>query len=495
MRRRDFVRAASAAMAAGPLLGFRRTATPPCRGRVTDTDIEFLRSSLDGTLVLPVDSAYASARLAYSRRHLATPLAVVQAASVEDVAATVLFARQRSIEVVPRSGGHSYVGASIGDGIVLDVAAMNTITYPSDDRVRIGAGARLGSIYSRLYCDRGLDLPSGSCASVGITGVTLGGGYGLQSRTDGLTADRLRRATVVLADGSVVVTDPASRPELLWALRGGGGGAFGLVTDLEFEPVDWRPRWRTLVTFAWPDAEAGFLSWEAFVAGDPDPSIGTVSNVSTNPAWSTPRFRVTVVSEQGSDHARAVAETLIPRGIRPLGISTIALAAPSCGSGIPAGSSYGKQKSAMPTSPTGVTGFGVVKSWFDARWNDPNIPRAETAQVLFDAYGGAIRQVAPTATAFAHREALYSVQFITWWNATTSPTTVDRHLGWIRGFYAEARPHFGIGCYANYCDEDLLDWPTAYWGGNLPTLQQVKAAYDPDGFFRGKHTVPLPGLT
>ena len=135
----------------------------------------------------------------------------------------------------------------------------------------------------------------------------------------------------------------------------------------------------------------------------------------------------------------------------------------------------------------------MVKAWFDARWSDPDIPRAETAQLLLDAYGGAIRQVPVTATAFVHREAIYSAQFITWWSAATSSATVDRHLAWIRGFYEEARPHFGNGCYANYCDEDLVDWPTAYWGANLPALQQVKANYDPDGFFRGRHTVPLPG--
>ncbi len=497
MQRRDFFVRASFGLLAGPLLGTRRglAADPPCGGRITDADLDRLRLSLDGSLVLPTDAAYATARLPYGRRHSATPIAVVQAASVEDVVAAVHFARERSVALVPRSGGHSYVGASVGDGIILDVAAMQGIAYPADDRVRIGAGAKLGTVYSRLYCDRSLDLPSGSCGSVGIAGVTLGGGYGVESRGEGLTADRLRRATVVLANGEAVVADAVSHPDLFWALRGGGGGAFGVVTDLEFEPVAWRPRWRTQVTYSWTDAEPAFLAWEQFVASGPPASIGTVSNVATSGPWSTPRFRAQFHSIESADHALAVAESTIPAGAIPLGISTVALAVPSCGSTVPGGGAYGKQKSSMPRKPIGAAGFAVVKSHFDARWADPMIPRTENAQLIFDAYGGEIAAVAPTATAFVHRDALYSAQFISWWTVNTPPATVARHLAWIRGFYDEARPHFGNGCYANYCDEDLVDWPAAYWGSNLPALQQVKATYDPEGFFRGKHTVPLPGTT
>ena len=495
MHRRDFVRRASAALVAAPLLGSGKTslAVPPCRGRVTDADLDAFGASLDGTLVLPTDAAYANARLAYARRHSAAPLAVVRASSVEDVVATVRFARERSLSLVPRSGGHSYVGASVGNGIVLDVAAIQSITYPADDRVRIGAGAKLGAVYSRLHCDRGLALPSGTCGSVGIAGVTLGGGYGIESRGDGLTADRLRRATVVLADGSVAVAEAASHPRLFWALRGGGGGAFGVVTDLDFEPVPSRPRWRAQVTYAWPDAEAAFLAWEQFVAGGPDPAIGSISVVSTNPSWTTPRFRAQFYSSEGADHARAVAESTVPEGVRPMNIATISIAAPACPATVPVDAAWGKQKSCMVHKPVGAEGFAPVRSWFDARWNDPSIPRGETAQLLFDAYGGAIADVAADATAFVHRNAIYSAQFITWWSASTPPSTVERHLAWIRGLYDDARPRFGPGCYANYCDEDLLDWPTAYWGANLPALQKVKATYDPDGFFRGKHTVPPSG--
>jgi FAD/FMN-containing dehydrogenase len=494
MHRRDFLSKTSAAIVAAPWVLARRTAAiPPCPGRITDADLDALRASLDGTLVLPTDAAYATARLAYQRRHVAAPMAVVRAATTEDVVATVGFARDRGIHLFPRGGGHSYVGASVGDGIILDLAGLDAIEFPAEDRVRTGAGARLGSIYARLYCERGLDLPSGSCDSVGIVGVALGGGYGLESRSHGLTADRLRSATMVRADGEVVVADARSNPSLFWALRGGGGGAFGVVTALEFEPTVWQQRWRTQVVYSWADAEAAFLAWEQFVASDPDASILTVSNVTTSGSWKTPRFRVLVQSSAGSAGTLAIAQATIPKGVQPLAITTSALAAPSCPGSVASGSAYGKYKSAMPEHPVGAAGFAVVKSWFDARWSDPDIPRTETAQLLFDAYGGAIRQVPPTATAFVHREALYSAQFITWWKATTPPATVDRHLQWIRGLYADARPHFGNGCYANYCDEDLVDWPTAYWGANLPALQQVKAAYDPEGFFRGRHTVPLPG--
>lgn len=495
MRRRDFLSRTSAAVLTTPwfLAARGSAAVPPCAGRISDADLESLRASLEGTLLLPTDAAYATARLPYQRRHSASPIAIIQAESTDDVVTAIQFARLRSIRLLPRGGGHSYVGASIGDGIILDTKGLDAIEFPSDDRVRIGGGARLGQVYSRLYCERGLDLPSGSCESVGISGVTLGGGYGAESRIHGLTADRLRAATAVLADGSVVTASPSSHPELFWALRGGGGGAFGVVTSLDFEPTPWQPRWRTQITYSWADAEAAFVAWEQFIASNPDSTLGLWSNVSTSGSWSTPRFRATVLSGTSAEHAREVADATIPRGVIPLSISTNSVGPPACPGSAASGSSYSKSKSSMPIQPIGPEGFAVVKAWFDTRWKDPLIPRNETAQVIFDGYGGAISQVAPDATAFVHRNALYSAQFISWWKSTTPPATVDRHLAWIRGFYAEARPHFGNGCYANYCDEDLVDWPTAYWGANLPALQQVKATYDPDGFFRGKHTVPLPG--
>ena len=145
----------------------------------------------------------------------------------------------------------------------------------------------------------------------------------------------------------------------------------------------------------------------------------------------------------------------------------------------------------MPREPLGHAALSIIRHWFDVRRRSEEIPPSERASLLFDGYGGRIAAIGPDATAFAHRAAICSMQFSTIWQSDSTPRTVAAHFDWIRGFYDEVRPWLGRGCYANYPDEDLDDWPFAYWDANLPRLMDVKQRLDPTGFFRGVHTVPL----
>jgi len=492
MRRRAFL-ATSAALAAGVLAPWARAGSPPsCPGPLTDADLEAFRSGLDGTLILPSDASYASARLVRMRRFSPAPVAIVRASSVDDVIRTIEFARSRGVFLAPRSGAHSYVGASGGDGLVLDVSELNAIEPLADGAfVRVGAGTRLGAIYRTLYCSYGRTVPSGTCTSVGVSGITLGGGYALSSRSDGLTLDRLRSATVVLASGETVTASEDEHPDLFWALRGGGGGAFGFVTDLTFETVPYRPLSTARINFRWADMEAGFEAWQQFVRSDPHPDLVPTAGFSSNPAGSEPLFRASVVIPGTPAEAQALLSAFLPKGVTPASIVANAIAAPGCTGNDGNAGTYGKQKSAMPNRPMGPAARAVFRDWFERRRADASIPLNQPANVLINAFGGVIGAVAPDATAFPHRDALFSLQFLTEWTAASSPATVAAHLAWIRGFYDELRPLVGPACYANYADEDLPDWPTAYWGANLPELQRIKRLYDPDGFFRGRHTVPL----
>src|SRR5262249_2258885 len=174
----------------------------------------------------PVNAAFRDVR----------PRLVVLCRSVSDVADAMTYAIATGDRIAPRGGGHCFAGRSSTDGIVLDLSGLDGISVAYERVATIRAGARLGQVYAALHV-YGRTLPAGCGATVGITGLTLGGGIGLLGRKHGLTCDRLLGAQVVLPDGSVVECDRDREPDLFWALRGAGGGQFGVVTSLRFDTV------------------------------------------------------------------------------------------------------------------------------------------------------------------------------------------------------------------------------------------------------------------
>ncbi len=193
-----------------------------------------LAAQLSGSVVLPGQNDYEGLRRVYNTRfdHI-KPVAVVRCTTAQDVQATLAFARTQQLAIVPRSGGHGYAGYSATEGIVLDLGQMNSIRIGPGTAI-IGAGAKLVDIYDQLGA-QGVGIPAGSCPTVGIGGLTLGGGIGIVDRAYGLTCDNLLAAEVVLADGRIIQCDADNHPDLFWALRGGGGGNFGVVTRFTFK--------------------------------------------------------------------------------------------------------------------------------------------------------------------------------------------------------------------------------------------------------------------
>jgi FAD/FMN-containing dehydrogenase len=201
------------------------------------TDLTRLQDVLMGEVIEPGMPGYEAARRpAMARFWHIRPRAVVRCASAEDVAHALAFARRTGLRVVPRGGGHCLAGRSSTDGIVLDMTPLRSISVAPAGVATIGAGARLAEVYDALH-EHGLTLPAGCGPAVGIAGLTLGGGLGILGRRYGLTCDRLLGAQVVLADGRIVDCDEHCEPDLFWALHGAGGGQFGVVTSLVFDPV------------------------------------------------------------------------------------------------------------------------------------------------------------------------------------------------------------------------------------------------------------------
>lgn len=235
-----------------------------------------LALSLDGSVVLPGDDEYDDVRPLFNRRfdHL-RPAAIARVAHAADVVECLAFARKEGVQVTIRSGGHSYEGWSSGDGhLVMDVGGLNAIAADSTTAT-IGAGLRLGPVYQELNA-RGRTIPAGTCPTVGVSGLTLGGGHGVLSRAYGLTCDNLLAATIVTADGSVRDCSGNSNPELFWALRGAGNGHFGVVTELRFTTHDAPSTITADLMWPWKDAATAITAWQDWAPELPDEHWSTL---------------------------------------------------------------------------------------------------------------------------------------------------------------------------------------------------------------------------
>ncbi|MEV0675834.1 FAD-binding protein [Actinosynnema sp. NPDC050436] len=453
-----------------------------------------LAEGIEGLVLEPGDAAYEQARLLVNQRFdTVRPQAVVYPATPHDVVECVRYARAGRVPLALRSGGHSYAGYSTGPGLVLDVGALDT-TRVAGGRARIGAGAKAGQAHLALAAT-GAGLPLGRCPTVGVAGVTLGGGMSAFTRTWGLACDRLLSAEIVTADGSLRRVDAEAEPDLFWALRGGGGGNFGVVTDLEFTTTDIRDLSFTTFLLTWPERDLPALlrGWTAW---------------HTDPA--TPREIRSVVellSDRGSPAPPAVTGTFTgtPAELHPvLDRMVAAIGHPETGRTlVPCG--YAQAASEAERWGGGTWGARVA---FAAKSHIVRTPITPTAAqdlatavrripgcggasgLVLEALGGAVSDLPPTATAFPHRTALGVVQYHSYWDQRTDPDDVRRRLTWLREVHATMQPHLGTGGYTNGMDPELTDWLTAYHGDNHHKLRRVKATVDPDGLFTFPQSIP-----
>src|SRR5437870_5481790 len=248
----------------------------PLAGRLAEAawsappEIGQLARTLQGNVVVPGDAAYAQARVLFDTRFDGIhPHAVVFCESLTDVERTVRWARRHQLRIAPRSGGHSYGGYSLSPGVVVDVSRLSRVALAPNRRAVVGAGARLIEVYAGLW-EHGLTVPAGTCPTVGIAGLTLGGGIGFGARKFGLTCDNLVEATVVTASGRALVCNAHEHADLYWALRGGGGGNFGIVTRLVFRTHPVANVATCTLEWPWADARRVVQAWQKWAPHAPD---------------------------------------------------------------------------------------------------------------------------------------------------------------------------------------------------------------------------------
>jgi len=439
-------------------------------------ELALLSERIDGRVVTHEGPDYDEARkLANPRFDGVRPLAIVFCANPDDVREALAVARRHGLPVAPRSGRHCFAGRSTTDGIVIDVTPMNSVNLDAGIAT-IGAGACLAQVYAALHA-HGRTIPAGCGATVGIAGLTLGGGIGLLGRKHGLTCDRLVGARVVLADGRIVDCDADREPELFWALRGAGGGQFGVVTSLIFDTVP-EPM-TTRFELRWSRAPVAEMvaAWQRWAPGTPD-------EVTAN---------LTVVAEPG-EPPQAILFGASLREEAPTRellqeFCTVVGASPEVD--VRGGLAYHRLKNSFEDlDPREEPASGLrIRSEFFARAMRPSTIDALLStlidgeatgrrQLTFTALGGAYNRVPDTATAFVHRRELFILEHI-----------AEAPSAWVDRSWEVAHVDGSGGVYPNFPDAQLDDWATAYHAGNYPRLAAAKKAYDPDRLFEFPQSV------
>lgn len=458
-----------------------------------------LAASLSGALLLPTDSGYTAAGHLYNSVYTQQAAAIAQCQSAGDVQRCLSFARDSDVAVAARSGGHSYAAYSSCPGLLIDVTNLDTVSVGGGGLATVGAGTMLIDVYNQLAA-AGRLLPGGSCPTVGIAGLALGGGIGVFARAYGLTCDQLQSVELVTADGTVHQCGPSEDEDLYWASQGGGGGNFGVVTSFEFRtyPI---PEAITLFTLEWPWGAAGDVlsAWLQWIASAPNELwancqlyssgsvgsglvkvtgvfVGSVSACSdalspltaavgtaTTYRFVGPEEYLTATMIEAGCEGKPVAQCAVP-------VQSPFVAKSSYIGGTLPGSAVGTVTSALSSFPSSLPGAG--------------------AGVVFDGYGGVVNQVGAGNTAFVHRSAVTCAQYsITYAGAPPSQGQSSTATEWLDHLQLAFAP-VSQGSYQNYIDPTLTDWQQAYYGSNLPRLQQVKRKYDPDDVFHFAQSIP-----
>jgi FAD/FMN-containing dehydrogenase len=480
------------------------TVTAPATASPAAADWQALQRGLSThRLVRPGQAGYHIARLLFDPRFdYLRPAGVAYCATPADVALCLSFVRRFALPVAARSGGHSYGGWSGTPGLVVDVTPMNSCQLgPGGQSVTVGAGTHLIDLYHKL-AGHGLAVPGGSCPTVGVAGLTLGGGVGVVGRAFGLSCDNLEAMQVVTADSSVLDIDPSHHADLFWACRGGGGGNFGVATSFTFRTH----RASSLVLFylSWPWSQAHrvIAGWQTWAPHAPDALWSNV-HLSAAPGGGVPGIQVGGTYLGGTGGLTALLDQLYAAvGSSPVNpslqettywqamlydagctgtVEQCHLPWQAPGGQLTRQPSYAK--SDFFTAKLPGAGIRALLAGVEAL---TGVAGASTGAggVALDAFGGALNRVAPDATAFVHRDALFLAQYSTEWGAGATTGQVASQHRWLRRFYASMRPYASGQCYQNYADPDLANWQQAYYGANYPRLAHVKGRYDPGQLFR-----------
>lgn len=439
-----------------------------------------LARALGDRVITPGDPGYDSAREVWNATVDRRPAAIVRPTSAADVSRAVVFARETGVDLAIRGGGHSMAGhGTVDDGIVLDMRRLQGLRIDPSRRIARAEAGVLAGAYTKAAAGHGLATPFGDTATVGVVGLTLGGGMGWLSRKHGLTVDNLRSIELVTADGDRVTAGPTEHPDLFWALRGGGGN-FGVVTALEFDLHPLGPIHGGLI--ALPLTRDVLRDYAEVAATAADELTMIASAVRLPPAPFVPQdlvgtpALVVLPVHAGGPHDGAAAMSVLRSLANPL----IERLGP-----MPYPSMYqltaeGSRRQAGVTRTHSLR--GLDEATIDAIVDGlPAAPAGRMAMVQVRVLGGAVARVASDATAYSHRGAGAVIAISA---GAEGPSDLEASTAWAEQLASAIRPR-AVGAYVNFLEnEGEGRIRAAYGGSTYARLVGVKRCWDPTNLFR-----------
>lgn len=451
--------------------------------------VDQLGASLRGTLYRKGDDGYDDARTIWNAMIDRKPALIVRCAGVADVQTAIRFASANQLLTAVHGGGHNIAGNAVCDGgLMIDLSQMNNVQIdPVNKRAHVGPGATLGDLDHESQAF-GLAVPTGINSTTGISGLTLGGGFGWISRKYGLTIDALRAVDMVTVEGELVHASEKGNPDLFWALRGGGGN-FGIVTRFEFECYPVGPEVLSgLVVFSHDEAVAILKKYREFI-----PELSDDSSV-----W--------VVLRQ------APPLPFLPENVH----GTNVLVVPICHIGeakegekiFERVRSFGNvlgemagnmpftawQKAFDPLLTPGARNYWKSHNFtslddglFDCLTEYAGKLPSEQCEIFLGSLGRAVNRVAKDATAYPHRDAEFVLNVHGRWDDAADD---DKCIGWSREFFKASEKYATGGVYINFMTADETERVGKALGGGFERLQKIKQKYDPQNLLRMNQNIP-----
>jgi FAD/FMN-containing dehydrogenase len=464
LSRQTFLRGAVGMLATGAVFGSARAAADPATGWGG------LSSSIGGNVLLPANGAQFSTgkQVFNSLYDNSNPAAVVKVSSQSDVQKAVSFATANGLKIAPRGGGHSYIGASSSSGtMVIDLRGLpGGVNVDGAGNATVTPATTVYAVHQGL-AGAGRAIPTATYPSIGIAGLALGGGVGADCRHAGLTCDSLQSATVVLPSGDVVTASANDHPDLFWALRGGGGGNFGVTTSMTFATFATGDNDVVRLDFPPSAAVQVLAGWQSWMSGADRNTWGIVDlSVGSQPNC---HVLATCPAGAGSGVVDAIKSAV---GVAPTAVQNKTLSHMDLVTYLAGGSSA--------ASPVGFVGGSDVLSTMNSaaahaiataigQWP----ASGGKASVLVDPLDGAVGDVGAGDTAFPWRKQSALLQ----WYVEPAGNQVAAATQWLNSAH-QAVQQFSVGGYVNYLEANSS--PSRYFGSNLSQLTTVRQKYDPN---------------
>ena len=456
--------------------------------RIENKIIQELKSKIRGQVISPTEPDYNKARTIWNAMINKKPGVVVRCSGVADVISSVNIARDSNLQLAVHGAGHNIAGNSVCDGgIMIDLSQMNSVRIdPKSKKAFVEPGAILGDFDHEAQAF-GLATPLGINSTTGVSGLTLGGGFGWLTRKHGMTIDNLISADVITADGELVHTNENQKPDLFWAIRGGGGN-FGIVTLLEFQLHKVGPDVLAgLMVFPFKDAKSILKKYRKFVQ-----KIPNELNV-----WAILRQAPPLPFLPKRVHGKEVVILAIlysgeieqgQKLIKPLRRFAKA---------------HGEHNGAMPYEAW-QQGFdplltpGARNYWKSHNFSELSdgaldaiieyagkLPSPQ-CEIFIGLLGGKAAKVSPDAMAYGNRDANFILNVHSRWDKAKNDT---KCISWARDFFDASAPYATGGVYINFVTQDETDRIAAAYGKNYKKLVRIKNKYDPNNLFRINHNI------